>query len=273
MTGAAAGFATVARDFPLSARRLEASFDEAEVHARQDDWPGVIRLLQPSDGPFQLAAKADEKSEFAALGRLLLGEALLHEQRPVDGEKVVLGLDPAALTQDLRWRWQYLLCRLQLAAGEAEEALAASTNLLKMDLDTFRQASSFFLQGEILEKLGRTNEALGVYAKNLADSQPPEAQRQALARTIQLTVALNPLPQAIQLLDTNIGQRPPQAPGQDLARVSLGELYLKAASTTPAAPVTNLLAGAFSNLNLVIRNFTNSPLLAKARLGPRGWCE
>jgi tetratricopeptide (TPR) repeat protein len=83
--------------------------------------------------------------------------------------------------------------------------------LLELALDPRRQAASFFLQGEILEKLGRTNEALGVYAKNLADSQPQEVQWQALARTIQLTVALNPLPQAIQALDALIAKQPPQA--------------------------------------------------------------
>jgi tetratricopeptide (TPR) repeat protein len=272
LTGAEEGYATVARDFPLSTRRLEASYDEAEVHSLKGDWPGVTRLLRQTNGPFQLAANADGKSKFAALGWLLLGEALLYEQRPDEGEKVVLGLDAAVLTPDLSWRRQYLLCRLQLAGGRAEAALASSTNLLKTDLDPPRQASGFFLQGEILEKLGRTNDALEVYAKNLADTQPPEAQRQALARTIQLTVAMNPLPQAIQMLDTLVGQRSPQAPALDLGRLSLGELYLKAASNAPATPDTNLLAGALTNLNMVISNYTNSPLLAKARLD-RGWCD
>ena len=62
---------------------------------------------------------------------------------------------------------------------------------------------------------------------------------------------------------------------------SLGELYLKAsasppeagaASNVPAVTDTNLLAGALTNLNTVISNFTNSPLLGKARLD-RGWCH
>ncbi len=275
LTNAAEGFAAVAKDVPLSPRRLEASydqvepsFDEAEAHARMGDWPGVIRLLQQTNGPFQLAAATDANSEFAARGWLLLGKALLHEQRPAEGEKVVLGLDPAGLTRDdLRWQRQYLLCRLQLAGGRAGAALAGSTNLLELALDPRHQAESFFLQGEILEESGRPADALGVYAKNLTETQQPDAQQKALARTIQLTVALNPLPQAIQALDSLIGQRAPQAPGQDLARVSLGELYLKAAVTD-----TNLLAAALTNLNVVVSNFTNSPLLGRARLD-RGWCH
>jgi tetratricopeptide (TPR) repeat protein len=280
LTNAAEGFAAVAKDFPLSPRRLEASYDQAETCSRMGDWTNVIGLLRQADGPFQLAAAQDAKSEFAGLGWLLLGGALLHENRPVEGETVVSGFDPAGMTQDLHWHRQYLLCRLQLAGGRAQAALTTSTNALELALDPRRQAMSVFLQGEILEKLGRPAEALGVYAKNLVDSQTQEVQWQALSRTIPLTVALNPLPQAIQALDALIKQHP-QTKAQDLAQVSLGELYLKAFASPPipaaesnAPPVTgtNLLASALTNFNMVITNITNSPLLAKARLD-RGWCD
>jgi len=279
LTRAAEDFATVAKEPPPSPLRLKASYYEAEAHSRTGDWPGVVRLLEQTDGPFQLAAGADAKSEFASLGWLLLGEALLHEHRPAEGEKVVLGLDSTELPQDLRWRHQYLLCRLQLEAGRSQAALNTSSNLLALALEPGHQAASYFLQGEVLEKLGRTNDALGVYANNLADGQPQAVQWQALARTIQLTVALNSLPQAIQALHTLITQHP-QAKAQDLAQISLGELYLKAGADPPesaaatndvSATNANYLASALTNFNLVISNYTNSPLLAKARLD-RGWC-
>jgi TolA-binding protein len=169
---------------------------------------------------------------------------------------------------------------LQLASGRIEAALTTSTNSLELALDPRHQAASVFLQGEILEKLGRPADALGVYAKNLVDSQTQEVQWQALSRTIPLTVMLNPLPQAILALDTLLKQHP-QTKAQDLAQLSLGELYLKACvvppvpmadSNTAAMPYTNLLASALTNFNVVITNFTNSPLLAKARLD-RGWCD
>lgn len=267
LTNAAQGFAIVARDFPLSPRRLESSYDQAEALSKMGDWREVTNLLQQPSGPFQTAAVAEPKSEFAAMGWLLLGEALMHEANFAEGERVVLGFDPAGLTQDLRWHRQYLLCRLQLASGRAEAALVTSTNALDQSLDPRHQAASVFLQGEILEKLSRRSEALAVYARNLADSQPPDVQREALTRSIPLIVALNPLTNAIQALQTLADQRPPlKAP--DLARASLGELYLKASVTLAD---TNMLAGALTNLNSVITNFTNSPLLAKARLD-RGWC-
>jgi tetratricopeptide (TPR) repeat protein len=288
LTNAMGDFGTVAKENPPSPLRLEASYYEAEAHSRTGDWPGVARLLEQTDGPFQLAAQANAKSEFSSLGWLLLGEALLHEHRPADGEKVILGLDPTELPKDLRWRHQYLLCQLQLAGGRSEAALNTSTNLLALSLEPGHLATSYFLKGEVLEKLGRTNDALAVYTNNLADGQPQDVQWQALARTIQLTVASDPLAQAIQALHTLIAQHP-QAKAQDLAQISLGELYLKASVSPPdsasasnalASTDTNLppnaltnylLASALTNFNLVISNYTNSPLLPKARLD-RGWC-
>ncbi len=272
-------FATVAKATPPASLRLEAAYYEGEVHSRTGDWPGVIRLLQQADGPFQLAAAAQAKNEYAARGWLLLGEALLHEHRAAEGEKLVLGLESDALSQDLRWGHKFLLCRLQFEGGRAQVALITSSNLLALAVDPGHQAASYFLQGDILEKLGRTNEALVVYANNLADTQSQEVQWQALARTIQLTVELNPLPQAIQALVTLLAEHP-LAKAQDLAHVILGELYLKASTTATNAPQisnalpvtdTNMLVSALTNFSMVISNYTNSQLLAKARLD-RGWC-
>ena len=250
----------------------------ADARSRMGDWPGVIGLLRQTNSPL---AAADAKSELAARSWLLLGEALLHEKRPEEGEKMLAGANPAGWSQDLRWQRQYLLCRLRLAGGWKEAALSTSTNLLELALDPRQQAASVFLQGRILEELGRRADALAVYATNLVDSQPPDVQGQALARTIPLTVALNPLPQAIQAVETLIAQHP-QAQSLDLARVSVGELYLKlyagppnraTGTNAPAAPdiKTNTLGAALTNFTIVIRDFTNSALLPKARLD-RGWC-
>ena len=280
LTNAAEGFATVAQDFPLSSKRLEASYDQAEVRSLMGDWQAVTNLLQQTNGPFQLASAQDARNEFASMGKLLLGEALLHETNYATGEKVVLSLESSNLTQDLRWHQQFLLSRLQLAGGRPEAALATSTNAIELSLEPRHQAASVFLQGEILEKLGRLGEALGVYTKNLVDSQPEEVQRRALSRIIPLTVTLSPLANAIVTLQTLSDQRPP-IKALDLAKVSLGELYLKAGvtpisptleSNSPSALDTNMLTSALTNFNAVITNFTNSPLLAQARLD-RGWCE
>ncbi len=286
-TNAAEGFAAVAKeakDFPDFSSRLEAAYDEAEAHARTRDWPGVVRLLQQANGPFRQAAAADAKNQYATMGWLLLGEALFQEGNCADGEKLIGGLDTNGLRPDFLWQRLYLLCRLQLAGKKSEAALDNSTNLLVLAVGPRQQAASFFLQGEILEKLDRPADALRVYTNNLVDSQPPEVQRQALARIVHLTVALDPPAQAMQALEALIAQRP-QAPALDLARVSLGELDLKG-QCQPAQSGggdqcpggsghrhqrTNALGAALAKFNIVITNFTNSALLPKAHLD-RGWC-
>jgi TolA-binding protein len=276
-TNAAAGFASVARiaGFP---RRLEAAYDEALTYSEMTNWTQVIRLLQASNGVFYAAAALEPKNPFAALGTLLLGEAFLDTHRDAEAEATVRAMDSAGLDFDLPWRRQYLLCQISLAAGQGDQALNGTTNLLALASGPAHHAASIFLQGQILESLGHTNEALQTYAGNLVDGLPDQEQRQALAKTVHLTVALKPPGDAIESL-TNLIARLPQAPGIDLARVTLGELYLKAYAAPPqAASVTNAapppakaLENALTNFNIVIRDFTNSQWLPKAHLD-RGWC-
>ena len=276
-TNAATGFASVANraGFP---RRLEAAYDQALTYSEATNWAEVIRLLETSNGTFRVAAALEPKNPFAGLGTLLLGEAFFQTHRYAEADKTVRAMDPAGLDFDLAWRRQYLLCQINLAAGRGDQALNEATNLLALASGPAHQAASGFLQGQILESLGRTNDALQAYGANLADGLPASEQRRALARTVELTVALNSLGDSIDSL-TNLIARLPLAPGIDLARVTLGELYLKAfsasvkaASVTNTVPsVANSLENALDNFNIVIREFTNSQLLPKARLD-RGWC-
>jgi tetratricopeptide (TPR) repeat protein len=275
---AAEGFANVIKNFPETdvSRRLEAACDEAEAQSKMENWPRVIELLQKPDGTFRKLAAENPKSSFVTRGSLLLGEALFARGKYADGEKVVGGVDPAGLEPEWQWRRQYLLCRLELAGGRAGEALQSSSNLLDTVSGPRHQAASRFLRGEILEALGRADEALQSYTNNLAGDLPPEIQRQALLRTVELTLAQNQVQDAVQLLENYVAQRT-NGPALDLARVSLGELYLKtslapaAKTTDTAAPGTNFLLEALTNFDIVITNFQASPLLAQARLD-RGWC-
>jgi TolA-binding protein len=276
-TKAATGFANVARmtGFP---RRLEAAYDEALTYSEMTNWSQVITLLQATNRIFRIEAAFEPRNPFAPLGALLLGEAFLETHRYAEAEKTVRDLEFAAPDFDLAWRRQYLLCQISLAAGRGDQALNGMTNLLALASGPAHQAASVFLQGRIFEDLGRTNDALQAYEANLVDGLPVQEQRRALAKTVELTVAVSPLPEAIDSL-TNLIARLPQAPGLDLARVTLGELYLEAFAAPPqTAPGTNAesslanpLEDALTNFNIVIRDFTNSQWLPKAHLD-RGWC-
>jgi tetratricopeptide (TPR) repeat protein len=277
---AAEGFANLTKNFPNARAqlRLEAACDEAEACSKMEDWPRVIVLLQKPDGAFRRLAAADPKNSFVTRGRLLLGEALLARGQYADGEKAAGGIDPAGLGPEWQWRRQYLLCRLELAGGRADEALRNSTNLLDTASGPRHQAASRFLRGEILETLGRAAEALQSYTNNLAGDLPPEDQRQALLKAVALILAQNQIQDAVQLLESYVSQ-PTNGAALDLARLSLGELYLKiyynpapAQKTNDTAVAgTNFLLGALTNFESVISNFPASPLVAQARLD-RGWC-
>jgi tetratricopeptide (TPR) repeat protein len=276
-TNAAAGFANVARmgGFP---RRLEAAYNEAFTYAAITNWNEVIRVLQKTNGVFYAVSALEPKNPFASLGKLLLGEALLETHQFAEADKTVRALDTVGMDPDVAWRRQYLLCQIDLEAGRDEPALVGSTNLLTLATGPTRRAASEFLQGQILESLGRTNEALQAYSANLVPGLPSMEQQRAMAKTVQLTVAISPPDVAIDSL-TNLIGRLPQSPGIDLARVVLGELYLKAfaastqinSATNAAPPPGNSLENALTNFNIVINNFTNSAWLPKARLD-RGWC-
>jgi tetratricopeptide (TPR) repeat protein len=275
-SNAANGFDDVA-NIAGSPLRLEAAYDEAVSYSETANWPKVISLLQSPTGIFHSAAALEPKSSFAALGALLLGEAFLDTHRYAEAENTVRALDAAGLDPDLVWRRQFLLCQINLDAGQGDQALIGTTNLLTLALGPAHQSASVFLRGQILESLGRTNDALVVYGANLAEGLPAKERRRALAKTVQLTVALNSTPSAIDSL-TNLIFRLPLAPGLDLARESLGELYLKvytgqakAASVSNAPPIVNPLENALTNFDIVIRDFTNSQLLPDAHLN-RGWC-
>jgi TolA-binding protein len=277
---AAEGFSNLARNFADYPRRLEAAYDEADAYARMGRWPDVIRLLEPTNAIFRLAEVESPKSRFAVMGSLLLGEALFAETNYAEGEKMVEDVDPAGLPLDLRWRRQYLLCQIELAGGNAAEALKESTNLFDAALGAQHQSESVFLQGEILEKLGRLAEALQTFTNNLADNLPDSVHRLAVTKAVRLIVALDPPPEAMQALRTLLLEPRSWTNGLDVVRLSLGELYLQAYfrppnsaqdTNIPPAP-TNSLDEALTQFTVVLGEFTNSPLVPKAHLD-RGWCN
>jgi tetratricopeptide (TPR) repeat protein len=276
---AAEGFANLIKNFPTNApRQLAAAYDEAEAYAKMENWSRVAELLQKPGNAFRTLAAGDPKNSFVTRGLLLLGEALLAGGKDAEGERVIADIDPASLGPEWEWRRQYLLCRLELAGGRAGDALQNSSNLLDTASGPRHQAASRFLRGEILEALGRPIEALQSYTNNLASDVPPEDQRQALLKTVDLTLAQGQIQDAVQLLQDYVAQRT-NGSALDLARLSLGELDLKLyyspapvgkTSDFPATG-TNFLLAAQTNFDVVITNFSSSPLVAQARLD-RGWC-
>ncbi|MDP6034451.1 MAG: hypothetical protein QGG55_00255, partial [Verrucomicrobiota bacterium] len=66
-------------EVPKSDRLVEANVTEAMAHARLEDWPKVVELLQPEAGPFQKYASNSPEAGLSLQGQLILAEALLRQ--------------------------------------------------------------------------------------------------------------------------------------------------------------------------------------------------
>ena len=74
--------------------------------------------------------------------------------------------------------------------------------------------------------MGRTEDALEVYQENLSTNVPAAWQRQAILKIAELAAAQTNFSDAGQSLEQFLAQFPNSA-SADVARLTLGELYLK----------------------------------------------
>ena len=283
------GFAKLVKEFPASPRCLEAALGEASAHAalagtEPAEWRSVIGLLQQTNGVFQSSAGTNASSELVIRGCLLLSEAQLATKDYHAAEETLQPLATRLLNPKLAWEWQFLLCRVQVASGQTNAALAGTTNLLAIAAGgalTNLLAESAALQASLFESLGRTNEALGAYKRNLDEGVPDERQRQALLKIAELYLAQGEIAEAAQVLEQFLA-RYPKAASADLALLTLGELRLRqydlsggtnqvVAVTTNLPATTNVLQLALGSFDTLVKKFPQSPLFGKAQLD-LGWC-
>ncbi|MCX6896796.1 MAG: tetratricopeptide repeat protein, partial [Verrucomicrobia bacterium] len=269
---AAAAYAKLVKDFPNSARFGEAAYAEALAQSKIPDWPRVISLLQQTGGAFAKFAAANPAGETVARGSLLLGEAQFALKDFSGAEQAVRALAGQKLNPELDWRRQFLLCRIQLANDQPAEALAGATNLLalaaaagKRDL----QAETALLQGGVLERLKKFDEAIAAYETNLAADLPVERRRQAVLKIVELLLARNKTAAATKQLEKFIGQYGKDK-AADTALLTVGELHLREYLANRVAN-SNDWAQAAAQFDLVAANYPRSPVLGKALLN-RAWC-
>jgi len=269
---AAATFSGLERDFSDSSRRLDAAVAEAAAHAKLGQWPQVSAGLQAPDGVFQTEAEQIPADDRVVRGRLLLAEALLRQDQINAADAVLNLLDAQKIAPELNWEQVRLRCRVQLAGGDTNAALASTTNLLRLaDLtgQAGMRAESVMEQGGILAQLGRTDEALPVYQRNLSTNVPVAWQRQTVLKIAELAAAQWKFSDAAQSLEQFLGQFP-DSPAADIAQLTLGELHLKEYLAQPAV-ATNGLSAAEAQFNQFLGTYTNDPFIGKAYLD-QGWC-
>jgi TolA-binding protein len=272
LKGAADTFVLLAERFPRSTFGLNAVVEAAAAYGKLGDWPAADRLLDNPNGLFQRMAQLDPASVTVADGRLLQAEAKYRQGNFGAAIAVLKLMDPALLTLEQDWKRAYWLCRADLGTNDLAAALAATTNLLQIaqqgqgDGWGTNLAESVVLHASLLERDGQLAAAISAWEGNLSPSAPVEEQRRAILKTVDLAMAQNNLAAAEEALEAYLPQFPPSAPA-DLARLTLGELYLKDFIAHPTA--TNQLAAAQTQF---LAALTNGPLAGKVFLN-RGWCD
>jgi len=281
---AAVTFVKLVHDFPASARSLEAVIRAATALFKISDWPGAIALFEQTNSVFQVASVSSPTNDLVVRGYLLLTEAHLANGAPAKAEAALQNLAGRQLNPELDWQRQFLQCRLLLARGQADAALQNTANLLAAaDASGQRplQAEAAAFQAGLLERLGRIDDAIASYQKNLADGIPPDRQRQALLKVTELLLARDRLGEAAQVLEKFLGQYP-NAAAADLALLTLGELRLRqyqtvtstnlVSTTSPTSPgPTNSLQQAMEALQTLVTKFPQSAFFGKGQMA-LGWC-
>jgi TolA-binding protein len=273
LTNAAETFTSVATNFPGSSLRLRAVVEAAAAYVQLGDWPQTIKLLEDTNSVFQRTAKLDSGNELVSRGQLLLAQAKF-ALKDFDGASAVLNLiNSQTLPPELAWQRAYLIYQVRFETDDMEAALAATTNLLQSvppGKDAVLRAESMAMRAVVLEKLGRTDEAVDAYQENLTNDVPAEKQQQAILKIAELSISQKQFTNAELMLGNFLAQFP-SSPAADIALLTLGEIYLKNYAANPA-PATNQLQEARTCFDQLLNTFTNSPLVGKAYLD-RGWCE
>lgn len=277
---AAVNFGKLAREFPSSPRRLEAAVGEAAAEARMGDWGTVLDLLHKPEGAFRQSSLGLTNNETVARGHLLKAEAQLADKQYGAAEFTLTKIT-VEMRGELEWRRRNLLCRALLGLGRPTDALRESTGLLVAAEEVNRRdllADSVSFRADILEQLGKWDEAIAELDRNLNTNAPTARQEQALSRITSLALKQGQYGMAAEKLQAFLDQSP--APGAaSVAQLTLGEILLKQYATTPAtnqngtaaATSTNRLAWAMKSFDRVITVYSNSTLVGRAQLG-RGWC-
>ncbi len=265
---AADAFGSLAQRFPDSSLRLRATVEQASSLAWANQWPQAIDLLGGTNGVFQRAAQLDPNNDLVSRGRQLQAQGLFIEGHYDRASAILNSINPQILTPDQEAGLERLLYQLNLTTTNLPAAFQAATNLFqtaKIAADRKLLAESTVMRANVLEKMGRTADAIAAYAENLTNNSPPDAQRNAIQAMAALAIQhleFPPAEAALQNYLTNF-------PSSDAALFALGELQLRDHLTQPAE--TNLITAAHANLDQFISTFTNSPLLGLAYLNC-GWC-
>ena len=209
----------IVTEAPSSALVAEASFSQALSEFHLENYPEVIRLLQPRRFFFRSTGGGDSNDEFTLLGKLLLAEAFLLQRQHKDADDVLDQLESQTLSAEQMWRTSLLRARVQQVEGNLEAALALMPEVLenaRAAEDPAFIADSLVLRAELLEALNRRTEAAATYEELLLDETPGAARRNAFLALIRLHQKNGEADAAISRMERFIDESPNDPLVQDV---------------------------------------------------------
>lgn len=272
---AAALFGKLAREYPSSGRRLEAAVGEAAALFKLSEWAQVTNLLRRAEGAFRQAALGVTNSETVGRGYLLLAESQLALGNYPDAEAALTNKRATVLAGELEWKRRDLLCRVLVARKDFDAAATESAGLVAAAESTRQlglMADSVVFRADLLEQLGRREEAVATLWRNLTNATVAQ-RRQALSRIVSIKVQQGQIADATQTLESYLSQNT-NPPAADLALLELGELHLKqhvGRLATDTNELVNHLSLATNCFVKVVKNFPGNAYVGRAQLN-LGWC-
>ncbi|HIG81460.1 MAG TPA: tetratricopeptide repeat protein [Verrucomicrobiales bacterium] len=191
------------RKFPDSEHALSASVTLATVSARKKDWANVVQLLRPTEGKFQVLAKARPHSSWAQEGRLLLAQALF-EQQDWKTAAEELGQLPASTELHREWRRLFLLAKLENQAGKPGDALTTTARVAELARrtgQTNQLAQVHLFRAAIFEQTDDVPSALREYSRMQGSAMPAVHRREGFLRAALLQMRRENYAGAITVLD------------------------------------------------------------------------
>lgn len=278
-------YAALISKYPDSKLVLSAAFKQGFILYQKQDYEGTIALFLNPDGAFEKARQKDSSVSHSILGLLTLADSQFSLGQYEDAEKTLGKLPDSDPGLETTWQRISLLARILQATDRFQEAsdlmprvLVAAEQLMKGGAI----AESHALNAGLLEQLGKNKEAIAAYKPNLNPKVAKPWRRQALVKTVELSLETgNPEDAIGQLKLLSAGGL--DGPARDLVQLTLGELQLKMFYALPfdqrvpgggdySLAASNVLISAQVHFTNVINEYTNSPYLGKAWVN-RAWCE
>ncbi|MBL67802.1 MAG: hypothetical protein CMO74_05020 [Verrucomicrobiales bacterium] len=174
-----------------SDRLVDALVSEAVAHARLEDWPRVMELLRPEDGPFLKHVAEIPDSTLAVQGRLILSEAQLRQGLSEDALKTLQTMDNDKLPEMDLWRGKLLEARACLEDGSHEKGLNIVEELLRTAgnrMPVRHEAEALLQQVHLRKMVGKYSEALETCRRLWQENMPASYRRRAVLMALELAV-------------------------------------------------------------------------------------